>query len=212
MHSKLIPDLNPPNTLQHLITGPQNSSKFLEAQDLNLAFPMGPEAINVNGDIPNATPSGISTTTTTNSCGGGTGNSPSISALEWLRSGIASRGSLNSYVPMPILDPNSPLCPSGLPNLQEFKRSVGVFTSSHGGDHGTSNNENSIIGGARLLFPFADMNKLASSAITAHHHPEVDDKSKGGNDHHHQHHHNHHHHHHQGPTGYWSGMLGGGAW
>lgn len=210
MPTKLIPELNPPNTLPHLITAPQNPSKFLEAQDLNLAFPMGHEAINVNGDISNSTPSST-TATTTNSCWGGTGNSTPISALELLRGGIASRGSLNSYFPMPIPDPNSPLYPSGLPNLQEFKPNVGVFSSSHGDEHGNSSN---IIGGARLLFPFADMNKLASSAKTAHHHPEVDVQSKGGNDHHQQHHrqHHHHHHHHQGSTGYWTGMLGGGAW
>ncbi|KAL2893310.1 Dof zinc finger protein DOF4.6 [Bienertia sinuspersici] len=37
--NKLIPDLNPPNSLSHLITASQNP-KFLEGQDLNLAFPI----------------------------------------------------------------------------------------------------------------------------------------------------------------------------
>uniref|UniRef100_A0A803M3D6 Dof zinc finger protein n=1 Tax=Chenopodium quinoa TaxID=63459 RepID=A0A803M3D6_CHEQI len=38
--NKLIPDLNPPSSLSHLITASHQNPKFLEGHDLNLAFPM----------------------------------------------------------------------------------------------------------------------------------------------------------------------------
>uniref|UniRef100_A0A803KZR0 Dof zinc finger protein n=1 Tax=Chenopodium quinoa TaxID=63459 RepID=A0A803KZR0_CHEQI len=38
--TKLIPDLNPPSSLSHLITASHQNPKFLEGHDLNLAFPM----------------------------------------------------------------------------------------------------------------------------------------------------------------------------
>ncbi|KNA11340.1 hypothetical protein SOVF_136060 isoform B [Spinacia oleracea] len=232
--NKLIPDLNPPsnnNSLSHLITSSQNP-KFLEGHDLNLAFPMqglfhptnneNHEPINIMNT--NNNNNNISTNTTTNTCSTTTSSTP-ISALELLRTGIASRGSMNPYVPMPMQMPmpdSGTLYPSGFPNLQEFKPNMNnVFSSPPpppppAGDHhnnmvGSGGGDNNVGSHARLLFPFADMNKLASS--THHHHQEMDDQSKEGtNDHHHQHN-NHHHHHNQGPTnGYWSGMLGGGTW
>lgn len=168
--------------------------------------------MNMNGRIIPTT----TTCSTTTSCGGNNNSAP-ISALELLRTGIASRGSLNSYAPMPMPDSNT-LYPSGFPNLHEFKPNLGVFSSPgdhnqhHGNDdHMIGSGANNNVGGApRLLFPFADMNKLASSTTTEtaqHHHHEISDRNTGpGNDHHHNNHH------HQGTTGYWTGMLGGGTW
>ncbi|KAL9234564.1 hypothetical protein vseg_009422 [Gypsophila vaccaria] len=234
-HNKLlIPDLNPPTSLSHLLTSSQNPnfSKFLEGQDLNLAFPMqglfhhhhqlpkidGNHAkienyeppININGNN-----SGSATTTATTTTATTTTSSP-LSALELLRSGIASRGSMNNpFVhPMTMPDSSSLYHQSGYPNMQEFKPSMmNMFSSPSDHEH---NNNNHMIGlnddhhgedndntNARLLFPFADMNKLASNTTQQHDHQiDLDESKGGGNDHH-----NHNHH-----AGYWSGMLGGGTW
>ncbi|KAJ8444692.1 hypothetical protein Cgig2_030366 [Carnegiea gigantea] len=223
---------------------PQNP-KFLEGQDLNLAFPIqgifhpmehhhhhhhqfpkieGTNSTNnenIHGNIPTTT----AITTTNASCGGN--SSTPLSALELLRTGIASRGSLGSFLPMPMaMVDSSTIYPSSalMPNLQEFKPNMGssVLQSRsdnpphHDNHHGSDNNmmgsgasTNGGGGGARLLFPFADMNKLASSTTTTTtEHHEADDQSRTRNDDHHHHNNNHH----QGPTGYWTGMLGGGAW
>ncbi|KMT20267.1 hypothetical protein BVRB_1g002710 [Beta vulgaris subsp. vulgaris] len=230
--NKLIPDLNPPisSLSHHLITSSQNP-KFLQGQDLNLAFPM--QGIfqpnnNENHEPINIMNSNNNTSSTTNNTCSTTTCSTPISALELLRTGIASRGSLNPYVPMPMPDSNT-LYPSGFPNLQEYKPNMNLFSSpgDHNNNVGSADNNNNNNAAARLLFPFADMNKLATSTPSLsttpqhhqhnqHHQHEIsDDQSKGGNDHHQpqqqQQHHNHHHH--QAPTtGYWSGMLGGGTW
>ncbi|XP_074273221.1 dof zinc finger protein DOF3.7-like [Silene latifolia] len=247
MHNKLmIPDLNPPTSLSHLLTSSQNPNiKFLEGHDLNLAFPMqslfhhhnidhqlpkieGNNNPNENHEPPinlnpnnMSTNNSISTKTTTTT----TPTSTPFSALELLRTGIASRGgNLNPYAHMPMPG-SSTLYQSGYPNMQEFKPSMNMFSppSDHhnnmdgSNDHhhhhhneSHTNDDNNIVqSGARLLFPFADMNKLATNTQQHHHDDHIDenDQSKGnGNDDHHHHDLNHHH------TGYWSGMLGGGTW
>ncbi|XP_074263435.1 dof zinc finger protein DOF3.7-like [Silene latifolia] len=242
----------PITSLSHLLTSSQNPNfKFLEAQDLNLSFPIqglfhhqlpkieGNNNININNEskgenyeLPINRNGNISTNnscTTTNNTTNNNNSTP-FSALELLRSGIASRGSLNPFIPMSIPDSNT-FYQSGYPNLQEYKPSMNLFSSpSHevnnnnsghnnmlgsvdhqdnnndNNNNNSSNNENNNNSSARLLFPFADMNKLATNTHQQHHddHIDVHDQSKGniGNDDHHQNLH----------SGYWSGMLGGGPW
>ncbi|GAB4844619.1 hypothetical protein Ancab_038020 [Ancistrocladus abbreviatus] len=195
----IIPDLNPPTTFTQLITAHhhhhhQNSSKIHhhQGQDLNLAFPTTQDyqgifqpvelpkiQINSNNNcqpISESAPTSCSSASTTSS----------ISALELLRSGIASRG-LNPYIPVPMPDSNT-LYPSGFP-LQEFKPSLSFSADGIGARVGNllGVEENS---GARLLFPFGEMKQLANTTT------EVD-QSKGS---------------HEGTSGYWNGMLGGGTW
>ncbi|KAK9743191.1 hypothetical protein RND81_03G223200 [Saponaria officinalis] len=221
----------PPTSLTHLLNSTQNPNfKFLEGQDLNLAFPMqglfhhqlpkleGNKSQNENYEPPIAINGNLSTNnnsgsaTTAAAAATTTATSGPFSALELLRSGIASRGGMNNpFVPMVMSDSNT-LYQSGYPNMQEFKPSMMNIFSSPSHEHHENNiiglnddheNNNSNNNNARLLFPFTDMNKLATTNTQHHHDHQIDhDQSKGnnGNDHH-----NHH-------SGYWSGMLGGGTW
>lgn len=109
--------------------------------------------------------------------------SPHVSAMELLKTGIASRG-LSSFMPMPIPDSNS-IYPSGFP-MQEFKPSLNF--SLDGFESGYHHNHHQENSGARLFFPFEELKQAPNTA-------EIEQNSGQG-----------------GPSGYWSGMLGGGAW
>ncbi|KAK9020750.1 hypothetical protein V6N11_010767 [Hibiscus sabdariffa] len=105
-----------------------------------------------------------------------------LSALELL-TGISSRG-LNSFIPMPLPDPNTVYTSGFL--MQDFKPTLNFsldgFGSGYGGLHGVQETT------GRLLFPFEDLKQVPSNTDIEQH------KEQGDS------------------AGYWSGMLGGGSW
>ncbi|XP_048226419.1 dof zinc finger protein DOF2.5 isoform X2 [Ricinus communis] len=191
-----LPDLNPPCISQFSSQNP----KIHEGQDLNLAFSAAmpdsqgisyflevPSTENMNNNINtqhNSSSSSSSSSSTSSSY---------TSALELLRTGIASRG-LNSFIPSPMPDSNT-LYSSGFP-MQEFKPtlSFAVEGLGLGNRYGVREND------GRVFFPLGELKNLSSPS----HHHEVD-QNKG-----------------QGTsaaaattttssTGFWNGMFGGGG-
>ncbi|KVH95269.1 dof zinc finger protein 1-like [Cynara cardunculus var. scolymus] len=191
--SKKLPDLVVPPA------APNPRMHHEHGQDLNLGFPSTShdfktisELIQVpNFDGTKNTTSGSATTTT----------SAQLSALELL-TGMTTRGMMNSFMPIPIPDPNSVYSSSGqlMIPMPEFKIPSLNFSldgmggnGGGGGTYGSSIHDQSSSG--RLLFPFEDL-KTSTSATTTHdgHHVEQNRDQNGDT------------------NGFWSGMLGGSSW
>lgn len=139
----------------------------------------------------------------------------SLSALELLRSSMASRGLNNPYAPpnnnnsslMQNSSNASALYPSGFPTMQEVKPSLGFSVVDHNHHHhGINGNRTSYDhhhqvqdqsggsnSGSRLLFPFGDHVKQLSAGA-AEVAVEQHNKEQGNS------------------TGYWTGMIGEGSW
>ncbi|KAE9615354.1 putative transcription factor C2C2-Dof family [Lupinus albus] len=187
--SKVIPDLNPPSlsisSSSAIISNSQNP-KIMQGSghDLNLAFPSMDHNYHgissyvdmVNGD----------TSHHQNSSSGPT----SLSALELLRSGMASRG-LNPYAPNSLMPNSSSLYPSGFP-MQEVKANLG-FSVDHGVGNRSYHDQVQENDGT-LLFPFGNVKQQLSHAGSAE--VEHNNKEQGNS----------------ASTGYWSGMIGEGSW
>ncbi|CAN6565986.1 unnamed protein product [Malus baccata var. baccata] len=180
-----IPDLNPPTTLSHFSSSHQNPRVTHEGQDLKLTF----DSIDAH----------YHGTTMENNNNTNSSSAPNLSAMELLRTGIASRG-VNSFMPtqnMPDHHSNTVLYPPSSVgfSLQEFKpTSLGFCVDGLGNRYGGDDHEN--VNGGRILFPFGD-HHLKQISSTAGHHEVLDHHQNKG----------------QGnPTGYWNGLLGGGSW
>ncbi|KAK7349411.1 hypothetical protein VNO77_06755 [Canavalia gladiata] len=179
--SSKIPDLNPP-TLSAISS--QNPKIMHGGQDLNLAFP-AMDKYHHHGMSPYVEMQNSDNTShhQSSSC---SAPPTSLSALELLRSSMASRG-LNPYAANPSLMPNSnnnnALYPSGFP-MQEVKPSLGFSSVDGIGNHQVQER------GGRVLFPFGDHVKQLSTTAS-----EVEHNKEQGN-----------------PTGYWTGMIGEGTW
>ncbi|KAK9279278.1 hypothetical protein L1049_012957 [Liquidambar formosana] len=182
--SSKLSDLNPPTSLSQFSS---QNPKTHEGQDLNLAF-QPPQDYNQGisqfVEVPK-----IENNNSNNNSSSPMSTCP-VSALELLRTGIASRG-LNSYIPTLMPDSNTLYSSPGFA-FQELKPSLnfsvdGIGISRYGSVHGVQ--ENGTAG--RLLFPFAGMKQLSTSTNNA----EVD-HNKGPGD----------------SSGYWNGMFGGGSW
>lgn len=195
--SKKLPDLvvpPAPNPAQN----PRMQHDHDHGQDLNLGFPSTnhdfktiSELIQVpNFDGTKNTTSASATTTT----------SAQLSALELL-TGMTTRGMMNSFMPIPIPDPNSVYSSSGqlMIPMPEFKIPSLNFSldgmggnGGGGGTYGSSIHESSS---GRLLFPFEDL-KTSTATTTTHdgHHVEQNRDQNGDT------------------NGFWSGMLGGNSW
>ncbi|KAG8659014.1 hypothetical protein MANES_02G005000v8 [Manihot esculenta] len=106
---------------------------------------------------------------------------PSTPALELL-TGISSRG-LNSFMPMPVQDPNS-VYTSGF-SLQDFKPTLNFSLDGLGSGYG--NLQGVQEAGGRLLFPFEDLKQVSSTS-------DIEQNREPGDS-----------------AGYWTGMLGGGG-
>ncbi|KAK7389785.1 hypothetical protein VNO78_25079 [Psophocarpus tetragonolobus] len=184
--SSKVPDLNPPNlSVSVSAISSQNPKIMHGGQDLNLAFPamdkyhhgMSPYVEMQNSDT-------TAHHQTSPSC---SAPPTSLSALELLRSSMASRG-LNPYASsslMPNSANNNALYPSGFP-MQEVKPSLsfdGMGNRSY--DHQVQER------GGRVLFPFGDVKQLSASGADQAEH----NKEQQGNS-----------------TGYWTGMIGEGTW
>ncbi|KAI4355264.1 hypothetical protein L6164_004054 [Bauhinia variegata] len=171
--SSKVPDLNPPS----ISTISSQNPKMHGGQDLNLAFPAMDEYHGMsqyiempkleNGNSSHQSPSSAPA---------------SLSALELLRSGMASRG-LNPYIPSMMPNSNT-LYPSGFP-MQEIKPNLGFSV-----DQGLGNRSGVQENSGRLLFPFGDMKQLSGNNT------QVEQNKEQGNS----------------STGYWTGMIGEGSW
>ncbi|XP_014524075.1 dof zinc finger protein DOF3.7-like [Vigna radiata var. radiata] len=193
--SSKIPDLNPPN-LSALSS--QNPKILHGGQDLNLAFPAMDKYHHHHhhGISPYVEMQNSDTTTHHHQNSPSCSATPtSLSALELLRSSMASRG-LNPYAPsslMPNSGNNNALYPSGFP-MQEVKPSLS-FSSVDGMGNRSYDHQVQERGG-RVLFPFGDVNKQLSAAGSAEvEHSKEQQQQQQGNS-----------------TGYWTGMIGEGTW
>lgn len=193
--SKVLPDLNPPNLS---ISNSQQNPKIMHGgQDLNLAFP--PMEKYHHHGMSSYVEMQSDTThhhhQTSPSC---SAPPASLSALELLRSSMASRG-LNPYAQalMPnSTNNNNALYPSSGFPMQEVKPSLsfsssvdGIGNNNRSYDHQVQERGND--GGGRVFFPFGNHVKHLSAPGA-----EVDQHNKEqGNS-----------------TGYWTGMIGEGTW
>ncbi|XP_077246412.1 dof zinc finger protein 1-like [Tasmannia lanceolata] len=168
--SKKLPDHTPQNSSHSTSQNP----KIHQGQDLNLAFQTTQDYQHMSGfvELPNIENNNNHPISTCSS----------HSALELLRSGIASRG-LNSFMPMPIPDPNLGY-PSGF-GLNEFRPSLNFPMEGLGGVYG--NIQGVQEAGARPLFPFEDLKPVSNTDFEQN-------RAQGDS------------------SGYWNGMLGGGSW
>ncbi|KAK7275394.1 hypothetical protein RIF29_16510 [Crotalaria pallida] len=198
-----VPDLNPPTlssvSSSAIISNSQNPNKIQgSGHDLNLAFPSMDHKFHHHGMssyVDMHIPNGEDLTHHHQNSSSATGPT-SLSALELLRSGMASRG-LNPYATNNSLMPNTNALypPSGFP-MQEVKPNLGFSIDGVGNgrsyhhDQVQENNNN----GGRLLFPFGDIKQLshAGSAEVEHNNKEHGNSSS--------------------TAGYWSGMIGEGSW
>lgn len=171
-------------------------------QDLNLGFPSSNNFKNVSEflQVPNfdhGTRNTSSSASTTSSSA--TTASAQLSALELL-TGITTRGSttINSFMPIPIPDPNSVYSPSGqlMIPMPEFKIPSLSFSldgmASGGSGYGNSLHESNT--GGTLLFPFEE---LKTNTPTTHEDPNHVGQTRDQNG---------------DSNGFWNGMLGGGSW
>ncbi|RYR44860.1 hypothetical protein Ahy_A08g041145 [Arachis hypogaea] len=184
-----------------------NNNRVIQGQDLNLAFPSMDHHNNYHhGLLPFID---MANNNNNNNNNNSNGDAPSsLSALELLRSSMASRGLSNPY----YASSNSSLVPSnsssviyptsglGFPTMQEVVNNnkqnsgnLGFSSSSSIMDH--QHHEENIVnnsdGGGRVLFPFGEVMKSAE---------ENNNKEQGNN---------------SSSTangGYWNGMMGQGSW
>ncbi|OMP08669.1 Zinc finger, Dof-type [Corchorus olitorius] len=185
-----VPDLNPKSPHK--------------GQDLNLAFPVAmqdhqshhglsqfiqmPKMENNNNN--NIDQQQQNPNYASNSCN----NNTPLSALELLRTGMASRG-LNSFInPAPSSVPESAALYSTGFSMQDYKPATLSFSidgMGNRGIHGVHQENN----GGRLFFPFGEMKPISSSNEVDHH--QNNKGSQQGNS-----------------GGYWNnnGVLGGGSW
>ncbi|XP_071932795.1 dof zinc finger protein DOF3.7-like isoform X1 [Coffea arabica] len=180
------PDLNPP-TITHFAS--QNPKIHPQGQDLNLGFPASQDYHGHASkifELPKVDVSGCNQLKPSSSA-----TSAPFAALEFLRTGIVSRG-MNSFITstIPAADLNALYNAQGF-QFQDLKPAAGVsFSVDH---HGLGNrfvNAPSGIqeNGARLMFPFGAVKQGTSTSAV--------DQNKGQSD----------------SSGYWNGMLGGGSW
>ncbi|XP_020226575.1 dof zinc finger protein DOF2.5 [Cajanus cajan] len=188
--SSKVPDLNPPNLSS---VSAQNPKIMHGGQDLNLAFPSMDKYHHGMPPYVEMQQQNNSDTThhhqhqTSSSC---SAPPASLSALELLRSSMASRG-LNPYAPsslIPNSTNNNALYPSGFP-MQEVKPSLSFAPSVDGMGNRSYDHQVQERSGGRVLFPFGDVKQLSASGA------EVEHNKEQGNS-----------------TGYWSGMIGEGTW
>ncbi|KAI3444385.1 hypothetical protein Pfo_001050 [Paulownia fortunei] len=182
--SHKLPDLNPPSISQF---SSQNPKFHDQGQDLNLGF-HGPQDYHhgvpqflefpkiESRDVMNSSSSANSSSSST-----------PLSALNFLRNGIAARG-LNSFIPMaPSTLETNTLFASGFP-FQECKPSLAFSIDGiNGSRYGNSNGPQESINGS-LMFTLGATKRHSSTSEA--------DQDKGQ----------------ENSNGFWNGMLGGGSW
>ncbi|XP_027350987.1 dof zinc finger protein DOF2.5-like [Abrus precatorius] len=140
--SSKVPDLNPP-TVSSLSS---QNPKMQGVHDLNLAFPAAMDKY--HGMSPYIEMPKLEIGDTTSHHHSSSSAPTSLSAVELLRSGMASRG-LNPYAPNPLMSSSEALYPPGFP-MQEIKPNLSFSVDMLGNrSYGVQEN-----GGGRVLFPF----------------------------------------------------------
>ncbi|KAI3421437.1 Dof-type domain-containing protein [Psidium guajava] len=187
--SKKLPDL-----ISTPASNPNNKVPLHEGQDLNLAFPNPHhhdfKSISELVQVPSLEASKNHQISANCSSAGAPAPPPrQLSALELL-SGITSRGSLNSFMSMPLPDPGAVYTP-GMFALQDFKPTLNFSLDAFGSGAYRSlpNVQEGGANGGRLSFPFEDLKPVSSTSDVEQNRGEQGDSN-----------------------GYWSGMLGGGSW
>ncbi|KAE8708209.1 dof zinc finger protein DOF4.6-like isoform X2 [Hibiscus syriacus] len=178
-----LPALLAPPSLSQCST---QNPKIHDGQYLNLAFAAAAASQGYRSNselVPNSLENNNKNQIPTSSSSSSPTTSTSqLSALELL-TGVSSRG-LNSFIPMPVPDPNS-VYASGFP-MQDFKPTLNFsldgLESGYGGLYGVEETT------GRLLFPFEDLKQVSSTTDIEQH------KEQGDS------------------AGYWAGMLSGGSW
>ncbi|XP_010523823.1 PREDICTED: dof zinc finger protein DOF2.5-like isoform X2 [Tarenaya hassleriana] len=95
-------------------------------------------------------------------------SSSPVSALEFLRTGVSSRG-FNTFIPGPMIDSNTVLySSSGFPTIADYKPSNLSFAGNIGHNNNNGNTRShetneDINGSGRVLFPFSEMKELSST-------------------------------------------------
>ncbi|KAL4622133.1 hypothetical protein ACB092_06G275700 [Castanea dentata] len=145
--SSKIPDLNPPNLSQFSSQNP----KAHEGQDLNLGFP----AFQKYHDVSQYVQVPKIENNNSNHHNSGSASSTHLSALELLRTGMASRG-LNTFIPPSMPDSTTLYSSSGFP-FHEFKPTHGFSIDGLGSRYGAQEN------GGKLLFPFEELKQISST-------------------------------------------------
>ncbi|XVF33134.1 hypothetical protein REPUB_Repub17cG0142000 [Reevesia pubescens] len=150
--SAKVPDLNPTSFSQ--FSSHQNPKPYSKGQDLNLAFPAMQE--NTSHGISQY----LQMPKIENNNNNDHQNYSSSSALELLRTGMASRG-LNSFIPAPTPDSTALYSTTGF-SMQNYKPtlsfSIDGLGNRAGGIHGVQEN-----GSGRLFFPFGEMKPISST-------------------------------------------------
>ncbi|XP_071737450.1 dof zinc finger protein DOF4.6-like [Rutidosis leptorrhynchoides] len=188
--SKKLPDLVGPSTSTSLLSQNPRIQHDHYGQDLNLGFSTHSfKNVSQFIQVPKFDPASITSRTINIS-------SAQLSALELL-TGVTTRDTMNSFMPIPIPIPESNSVYSSSVNpMPEFKIPSLSFPVDGMGNGGGGAYGNSLNESGRLLFPFEELktNTLAT-------HDDDDDSNVGQNrdqngD----------------SNGFWSGMMGGGSW
>ncbi|RDX96245.1 Dof zinc finger protein DOF3.7, partial [Mucuna pruriens] len=145
-----VPDLNPPS-----LSSAQNP-KMQGVHDLNLAFPAAMD--NYHGMSPYVEMPKLEIGDGTSHHHSPSSAPTSLSAVELLRSGMASTG-LNPYVPNSLMLASDSLYQPAYP-MQEIKPNLS-FSVDGFGNRPYGAQENS---GGRLLFPFGDIKHLSADS------------------------------------------------
>ncbi|XP_073024752.1 dof zinc finger protein DOF4.6-like isoform X1 [Primulina eburnea] len=166
---KQLPDLNPPNF------GSQNPKNHDQGQDLNLGFPASQDYYHVIPqflEFPK-----IENQTVINSISSSPSFNPAqLSALNFLRNGIAVRG-LNPSIPMANTENNATPFASGF-QFQEIKPSLPFSFDGFHGNSGRLSQENNI--NESLVFPFGAMKPHSSTNTEADQRKEQENSNSNG--------------------------------
>ncbi|XP_022844510.1 dof zinc finger protein 1-like isoform X1 [Olea europaea var. sylvestris] len=177
--SKKIPDLTPQ------IFSSENP-KIHDGHDLNLAYP--PTSGHYNGISEFvALPFGdhMKTLNPANPNSSSAANSSHIPVMEFLKTGITSRGLTSTFMPMPVSNSNT-MYSSGF-SLNEFKPTLNFTLDGLENGYENLQDVQDHTNSSRLLFPFEELKPVAP--------PEFEpDRGQGES------------------NGYWNGMLDGGSW
>ncbi|KAI4307071.1 hypothetical protein L6164_030301 [Bauhinia variegata] len=181
--AKKLPDLTAPNFPQS--TSHQNP-KIHQGQDLNLAYPPAEDYNTISKFIELPYSAEDKSHHHIQNPSSSSAPSDQLSAMELLKTGIASSRGLNSFMPMSVSDSSTMYNSTGF-SLQDFKPSLNFtlegFENGYGGIQGIQEGT-----GARILFPVEDLKQVPSTTEFEQNRSQADS------------------------TGYWNGMLGGGSW
>ncbi|XP_055821758.1 dof zinc finger protein DOF4.6-like isoform X2 [Solanum dulcamara] len=183
----------------------QNPSKIIHegSQDLNLGFSSDFKTITELIQVPNYEGSNKDNNSPNIStllhpppppCSSSSASSPSQFSSMELINGITSKGLNNSFMTMPISEPNSVYNSSAFSLMTSLNFSLdhGLGNNVHSG-YGNKNNLQETNTSGRFLFPFVGLKQVSTTN---------NNTSDGANeplgD--------------ESTNGYWNGMLGGGSW